>query len=115
MQQTQWDFRKGLDLIKLPWIINSVWDVITAQCLVFPLNFGCRQQIKKGLDRFIKGGDFQWAEKVIFCDAYWGHYTIKKDEYCNGISYWKVNMDYRDKVKRQPVSQISISNLEISP
>lgn len=51
------------------------------------------QQMKKGLDRFIKGGDFQWAEKAIFCDAYWGNETIKKDEYYNGISYWKVNMD----------------------
>lgn len=33
MHQTQREFRKGSDLIKLLWITNSVWDVITAQCL----------------------------------------------------------------------------------
>lgn len=37
MHQTQREFRKGSDLIKLLWITNSVWDVITAQCLGSPL------------------------------------------------------------------------------
>lgn len=126
MHQTQWEFRKGSDLIKLPWIKNSVWDVITVQCSVFPLYSVRHLQANGWRNNYIdwfsaeQGYDFWWAEKTIwFSVTQTKEWNIRRGwnaEEFNGICYQKVNTDHRDKprVRRQPECLISISKAEMS-